>query len=49
MGVWFDIKTGVKQGCIKYVRFLFLVVMDWVIRRIVGHGENCIRWKFTLN
>ena len=21
--------------------------MDWVMRRIVGHGENGIRWKFT--
>ena len=27
--------------------FLFLIVMDWVMRRTVGHGENCIRWKFA--
>ena len=27
--------------------FLFLIVMDWVMRRAVGSGENGIRWKFT--
>ena len=27
--------------------FLFLIVMDWVMRRAVGGGENGIRWKFT--
>ena len=24
-----------------------MIVMDWVMRRTVGHGENGIRWKFT--
>ena len=43
---WFDIKTGVKQGC-NMSGFLFLIVMDWVMRRAVGSGENGIRWKFT--
>ena len=27
--------------------FLFLIGMDWVMRRAVGSGENGIRWKFT--
>ncbi|KAJ8360365.1 hypothetical protein SKAU_G00168900 [Synaphobranchus kaupii] len=43
---WFDIKTGVKQGC-NMSGVLFLIVMDWVMRRTVCHGENGIRWKFT--
>ena len=43
---WFDIKTGVKQGC-NMSGFLFLIVMDWVMRRTVGQGENGIRWKLT--
>lgn len=46
---WFDIKkkeNGVKQGC-NMPRFLFLTVTDWAMRRTVGRGANCIRWKFT--
>ena len=43
---WFDIKTGVKQGC-NMSGFLFLIAMDWVMRRTVGKGENGIRWNFT--
>ena len=43
---WFDMKTGVKQGC-NMSGFLFLVVMDWVMRSAVGGGENGIRWKLT--
>ena len=27
--------------------FLFLIVVDWVMRKSVGHGKNNIRWKFT--
>jgi len=27
--------------------FLFLIVMDWVMRRAVGSGKIGIRWKFT--
>ena len=44
--LWFDIKTGVKQGC-NMSGFLFLIIMDWVMRRTVGNGENGIRWWFT--
>ncbi|XP_022803941.1 uncharacterized protein LOC111341250 [Stylophora pistillata] len=43
---WFDIKNGVKQGCCMS-GILFLIVMDWVMPRGVGTGENGIRWKFT--
>ena len=43
---WFDIKTGAKQGC-NMLGFLFLVVVDWVMRRTVRNGKTGIRWKFT--
>ena len=43
---WFGINTGVKQGC-NMSGFLFLLVIDWVLRKTVGEGENGIRWKFT--
>ena len=31
---WFDGKTGVKQGCCMS-GFLFLLVIDWVMRRTI--------------
>ena len=43
---WFNIKTGVKQGC-NMLGFLFLIIMDWVMRRTVKSGENRIRWRLT--
>ena len=43
---WFNIKTGVKQGC-NMLGFLFLIIMDWVLRRTVKSGENGIRWRLT--
>ena len=46
IGEWFDIKTGVKQGC-NMSGFLFSIIMDWVMRRTVENGENGIRWRFT--
>ena len=45
-GEWFNIKTGVKQGC-NMSGFLFLIVMDWIMRRTVGKGKNGIRWRLT--
>ncbi|XP_060064977.1 uncharacterized protein LOC132545315 [Ylistrum balloti] len=45
-GEWFNIKTGVKQQC-NMSGFIFLVIMDWVIRKAVGNGENGIRWSLT--
>jgi len=41
----FSIKTGVKQGC-NMSGFLFLLVVDFIMRRTVKNGENGIRWKF---
>ena len=29
IGEWFDIKTGVKQGC-NISGFLFLIIMIWI-------------------
>ena len=43
---WFKIKTGIKQGC-NMSGFLFLIVMDWVMRRTVWNVENGIRRRFT--
>ena len=43
---WFDIKTGVKQGC-NMSGLLFLIAMDWIMRRSVLNGENGIRWNFN--
>ena len=43
---WFNIKTGVKQGC-NMSGFLFLIIMDWVMRRTVKSGDNRIRWRLT--
>ncbi len=45
-GEWFNIKTGVKQGC-NMSGFLFLIILDKVMRKAVGNGENGIRWKLT--
>ena len=46
LGDWFEIKAGVKQGC-NMSGFLFLLVIDWVMRRTTGNGERGIRWNFT--
>ena len=43
---WFEVKTGVKQGCLMS-GFLFLFVIDWVKRRTVEKGNTEIRWKMT--
>ncbi|GFR64218.1 retrovirus-related Pol polyprotein from type-2 retrotransposable element R2DM [Elysia marginata] len=42
---WLNINTGVKQGC-NMSGFLFLLVIDWIMKNTVGNGENGIRWKF---
>jgi len=34
---WFKGKSGVKQGC-NMSGFLFLLVIDWVMRRTVAHA-----------
>jgi len=45
---WFEVKSGVKQGCNMSV-FLFFLVIDWVMTRSVEGaraGITC-RWKMT--
>ena len=34
---WFDVKSGVKRG----LGFLFLIMIDWIMRRTIPG----IRWK----
>ena len=43
---WFEIKTGVKQGCCMS-GFLFLLVVDWVMRKTTKYGNTGIGWKFN--
>lgn len=41
---WFEVRSGVKQGC-NTSGFLFLLVVDWLMRRTVEHAGTGIRWK----
>ena len=43
---WFDVKTGVKQGCCMS-GFLFLFVIDWLMRKTVEERQTGIEWKFS--
>ena len=43
---WFPVMTGVKQGCCMS-GFLFLLVIDWVMRRNVEGERTGIRWNFS--
>ena len=43
---WFDVKSGVRQGCVMS-GFLFLLVIDWAMRRMLRKGNAGIRWRFT--
>lgn len=43
---WFKIKSGVKQGC-NMSGFLFLMVIDWVMRKSTAENNTGIRWNFT--
>ena len=43
---WFKIITDVKQGCIMS-GFLFLLTVDWTMRRTTERHRNGIRWNFT--
>lgn len=42
---WFPVMTGVKQGCCMS-GFLFLLAIDWVMRKTVEGGKTGIRWNF---
>ena len=43
---WFEVLPGVRQGCVMS-GLLFLIVIDWVLRRTVENNRNGIRWKLT--
>ena len=36
---WFDIKSGVRQGCVMS-GFLFLLVIDWMMRKTLSEGNT---------
>lgn len=39
---WFIVKAGVKQGCVMS-GFLFLLVIDWIMRKTTEQGNTGIR------
>ena len=43
----FPVVTGAKQGCCMSSGFLFLLVIDWVMRKTVDGQRTGIRWDFT--
>ena len=43
---WFKIKSGVKQGCVMS-GFLFLLALDWNMKRTTADKRRGIRWNFT--
>ena len=45
MSNWFDVKTGVRQGCVMS-GFLFIMAVDWV-RKTVRNRRRGLRWRFT--
>ena len=42
----FRIRTDVKQGCYT-LSLLFLLVVDWVMRKALQKSNTGIRWKIT--
>ena len=43
---WFMIKSGEKQGCVMS-GFLFLLCLDWVMRKATADKRRGIRWNLT--
>ena len=43
---WCKIKFGVKQGCVLS-GFLFLLALDWIMRKVTADKRRGIRQKFT--
>ena len=43
---WFELTTDVKQGC-TMSGFLFLLIIDSVMRHTVKEEGTGLRWKFT--
>ncbi len=44
----FHVKTGVKQGCVMS-GFLFLLVIDWVMKKTTKDNNSGIRWYEDLD
>ena len=42
----FEVKTGVRQGCLLSP-MIFLIVVDWIIRRTTDNGVTGIKWTNT--
>jgi hypothetical protein len=42
----FEVKSGVKQGCLLSP-LLFVITLDWAIRRAYGDGRTGIQWTLT--
>ena len=43
---WFKVKTRVKQGDVMS-GFIFLMVVDWIIRNTTAGNKTGIKWNFT--
>ena len=39
----FEVKTGVRQGCLLSP-FLFLLVIDWIMKSVTSNRNNGIQW-----
>ncbi|VDP29476.1 unnamed protein product [Schistosoma margrebowiei] len=40
----FEVKTGVRQGCLLSP-FVFLLVIDWIMKTSTSEGKHGIQWK----
>ena len=46
IGESFSVKSGVKQGCVMS-GFLFILVIDWIMRKTVTRNDTGIQWSLT--